>query len=178
MAGLYELQLGHWLVPLLVALLTPYSQSTAIPLQTGSQRLNFLVVKFTGALVGFWVFSILGIGCALIWYYCFFPPLPPQVRALLALVPLLFSFVAAQRIPVDRHTMFAGKLQMHPADRLFLGVFGLVGPLSGWFFYIFYGFFTDRLHGPFSIILALIMVAVWEYRSSRRKRDQESQFFD
>ncbi|HMQ52465.1 MAG TPA: helix-turn-helix transcriptional regulator [Anaerolineae bacterium] len=161
--------LATWLVPLLVALLIPYSQPAAIPVQTISQRVNLLVVKFIGALVGFWVFSILGIGCALIWYYCFLPPLPPQIRALLALVPLLFSYAAAQRIPVDRHQMFAGKVRMHPADWLFLGVIGLAGPLSSLFLYTFYGLFTDRLSGPLSIILALIMIAGWEYRRSRSR---------
>jgi hypothetical protein len=157
------------LIPLLVALVTPPDQPGLFQLKAMKQRWTFWILKFTGALVGFWVFSILCISLALLLYYLHVSPLSAPVRGGAALIPLFFSYVAARRIPIDRYKMFNGELRTHPADRLFLAVFIFMGPLTAFFLHAFYWFFTDRATAPVVILIALSAVALWHYRQQVRR---------
>jgi hypothetical protein len=134
------------------------------------QRWTFWILKFTGALVGFWVFSMLCISLALLLYYLHVSPLSAPVRGGVALIPLFFSYVAARRIPIDRYKMFNGELRTHAADRLFLAVFIFMGPLTAFFLHAFYWFFTDRAMAPIVILIALSLVALWHYRQQVRRQ--------
>ena len=136
------------------------------------QHLTFWLLKFTGALVGFWVFSALIIGLALVLYYLHLSPLPAVVRAGLALIPLFFGYVVARRIPVDRYKLFAGRLQLYPADTLFLIAFALAGPLTAVFLYLTYEFLIDRTLAPIVLLITLAGVFFWEYRRQKGVRKQ------
>jgi hypothetical protein len=143
--------LATLLIPLLVALVTPPDQPHLFQLKARKQRWTFWILKFTGALVGFWVFSILCISLAMLLYYLHVSLLSAPVRGGVALIPLFFSYVAARRIPIDRYKMFNGELRTHPADRLFLAVFIFMGPLTAFFLHAFYWFFTNRAMAPTAI---------------------------
>lgn len=165
----FKYGLATWLIPLLVALVTPPDRPDLFALETRKQHLTFWLLKFVGALVGFWVFSVGMIGVALIGYYLYLPRLAGGVRAVLALVPLFFSYVAARRIPADRHKMFNGELRLHEADRFFLVAFLGIGPISAFFLYTISGFISDRSIGPLLALIALTLVTLWEYRKQHRK---------
>lgn len=156
------------LIPFLVACLTPPDKFNLFQLETVRQRTTFWVLKFTGALVGFWVFAMIFIGLTLVLYYLHVPPLPAGIRAGFAMIPLFFSYIIARRIPIDRHNMFDGQLRLHPADRLFLTVFVFVGPLSAIFLYAFYGFLTDNNLAPIMLLSIITVIAIWEYRKQDR----------
>lgn len=164
-----EYGLATLLIPLLVAFVTPPDKANLFQLETARQKIIFWILKFTGALVGFWVFAMGLIGLALALYYLYVPPLPAVIRAGFAIVPLFFSYIVARRIPIDRYKMFDGELRLHPADRLFLVVFVVVGPLSAFFLYAFYGFFVDRSVAPVILLIVLTGVATWEYRKQNRR---------
>jgi hypothetical protein len=166
--------LATLLIPLLVALVTPPDQPDLFHLKAMKQRWTFWILKFTGALVGFWVFSILCISLAMLLYYLHVSPLSAPVRGGVALIPLFFSYVAARRIPIDRYKMFNGELRTHPADRLFLAVFIFMGPLIAFFLHAFYWFFTDRATAPVVILIALSAVALWYYRQQVRRSIPDS----
>jgi transcriptional regulator with XRE-family HTH domain len=166
--------LATLLIPLLVALVTPPDRPGLFQLKAMKQRWTFWILKFTGALVGFWVFSILCISLAMLLYYLHVSPLSAPVRGGVALIPLFFSYVAARRIPIDRYKMFNGELRTHAADRLFLAVFIFMGPLTAFFLHAFYWFFTDRAMAPIVILIALSAAALWHYRQQVRRSTPDS----
>lgn len=172
--------LATWLIPLLVSFVTPPDQPSLFQLTTLKRRLTFWFLKFTGALVGFWVFAALCFGLALGLYYLHLPPLAAPFRAGLALVPLFFSYVTARRIPMDRYQMFKGQLRPHPADWFFLAIFMVIGPLTALFFYAVYGFLADRSISPVVILLALTGLAVWHARKQKQQpvSDAEAEALD
>ncbi|MFQ5612592.1 MAG: hypothetical protein ACE5H9_10720 [Anaerolineae bacterium] len=151
-------------VPLLVASATRPDVYQNFPLDGLRQRATLWLLKFTGALVGFYTFSMLAIGLALIGYYLNRPPLAIETRSILAVIPLFFCYVTARRIPADRIQMFQGNLQLHRADPLFLGVFVFAGPVTASFLYTFNWFLVDRTLGPVGLLIALIVIALWEYK--------------
>ena len=155
-------------IPLLVSLVTPPDRDNLFQLETPRQRITFWMLKFSGALVGFWVFSILMIAITLVCYYLYLPPLSNWLRGGLALIPLFFSYVATRRIPTDRHKMFKGELKIHPADRFFLAIFVPLGPLVALFLYAFYDFMSSRKIAPLSLTILLTGLALWEYRKRHR----------
>ncbi len=166
--------LATLLIPLLVALVTPPERPGLFQLKAMKQQGTFWILKFTGALVGFWVFSVLCISLAMLLYYLRVSPLSAPVRGGVALIPLFFSYVAARRIPIDRYKMFNGELRTHPADRLFLAVFIFMGPLTAFILHGFYWFFTDRATAPIVILIALSAVALWHYRQQVRRSIPDS----
>lgn len=166
--------LATLLIPFLVSLVTPPDQPDLFQLNTLKQRLTFWVLKFTGALVGFWLFSVLSLGLVLALYYLRLPSLAAPFRAGLALVPLFFSYVVARRIPIERYHMFDGELRTHPVDRLFFAVFIFMGPVTALLLYFLYGFFTARSIAPVVILIAVTLVALWEYRQQKRQSVSDS----
>jgi hypothetical protein len=160
--------LSTLLIPLLVASVSTPDRQNLFPLETVKQQMTVWFLKFAGALVGFWVFSVLVISLALALYYLHLPSLSAGIRAGLALIPLFFSYVVARRIPIDRYKMFNGQLQPHPADRLFVAVFIIVGPLTAFFLYFSYWFFINRAVAPIIILISLTGIFFWEYRKQKR----------
>lgn len=160
--------LATLVIPLLVAIVTQPDRSDDFRLDTVKQKATLWFLKLTGALVGFYTFSLTVIGLALIWYYLHRPPLPTEGVVILAVIPLLMSYVAARRIPADRYKMFQGDLCLHEADPLFFGVFIVAGPLTALFIYLFYGFLSDRTVAPMILIISLIGLTWWEYRKRAR----------
>lgn len=156
--------LATLLVPLLVALVTPSDRPNLFQFETVRQQFMFWILKFIGALVGFWVFSIIVIGLAMAWYYIHLPPLLAEFRVVLAMIPLFFSYVTARRIPLDRHKMFNGELRLHPADRIFLAVFTIAGPSTAIFLYYYYWFLANRTIAPIALVILFTVVALWEHR--------------
>lgn len=153
------------LVPCLVAAVTQPDLYDRYDADTPTRPTVVWVLKLTGALVGFYTFSGILIGLAMIWYYLTNSTLAAEVRGVLVLVPLLLSYVAARRIPADRYAMFGSPVQTHSADPLFLTVFLVAGPVTAAFFYHFFWLFTDRMLGGIGILLALFVVVWWEYRT-------------
>ena len=156
--------LATLLVPLLVASVTPPDTPGLFQLATNRQQVTFWLLKYTGAVVGFWVFSTIVVGIAMVWYYLHFPLLPAWIGWILALIPLFFSYIVARRIPLDRHKMFEGDLRLHPVDRLFLAVFIPAGPFLAAFLYFSYWLLSDRNVAPVTLVTVATVIALWEYR--------------
>lgn len=150
------------LIPLLVAALSGVDGETAFTLDSGKKRMTLWFLKSTGALVGFGAFAAGLFFLSLGVYYLTETTLPDWLWWGLILIPLLFSHVAARRIPADRYKMF-GQLQAHDADKWFFAVFLLFGPLLAGFVYLFYGLLAERITG-FVFLLVLAGIALWEQR--------------
>jgi transcriptional regulator with XRE-family HTH domain len=155
-------------IPLLVAVVTQPDQYDDFHLNSVKQKATLWFLKLTGALVGFYTFSLTVIGLVLIWYYLHRPPLPTEGVVIVAVIPLFMSYVAARRIPADRYKMFQGELRLHEADPLFFGVFIVTGPLTALFIYLFYQFLSDRTVAPMILIISLIGLTWLEYRKRAR----------
>lgn len=154
--------LAGMLIPLLIAALSGADEKDSFALDSGKKRLTLWFLKSTGALVGFGAFAaglfLLSLGV----YYLTAATLPAWLWWGLILIPLLFSHVAARRIPADRLQMF-GQLRAHDADKWFFVVFLLIGPLLAGFVYFFYETLAQRFIG-FALLIALAGVALWEQR--------------
>lgn len=150
------------LIPLLVAALSGVDEEDSFALDSGKKRRTLWFLKITGALVGFGTFAaglfLLSLGV----YYLIEATLPVWLWWGLILIPLLFSHVAARRIPADRYKMF-GQLRAHDADKWFFVVFLLIGPLVAGFVYFFYEIMAQRIIG-FALLIVLAGVALWEQR--------------
>lgn len=151
------------LVPLLVAFVTQPDRYNEYRPTTFRAAATIWLLKLTGALVGFFTFSAIALGLAMVWYYVFSGPLPTFIRIGLTLMPLFFGYVTARRIPVDRHKLFNGVVKFHQADYLFLGTFLVAGLLLALFVYYFYWFLSNWVTG-FLILLVGIGIAWWEQR--------------
>ena len=157
------------LIPLLVAAVTPPEQIELFPLSTTRRRLIFWALKLTGALIGFWFFSVGVISLVLLLYYLRLEILSDQICALLAAVPLFFSYVVARRMPFDRRQTLESDPSLDSADRLFLGGLLVLGPLTAFFLFIAYPFLTDRTFAPLVLVLIFTGLALWEYRKYARQ---------
>ena len=152
------------LTPLAIAAATRPDYDTLIIRETWRQRLTLLLLKMAGALVGFGAFAGALLFVAMGVYYVTLESLPVAVWWLLTAVPLLFSHIAARRIPADRYKMYGHKPQMHPADKLFLVAFLLFGPLLATFVFLWYSLLSQRWMG----IVLLLVIAFIAWRESRR----------
>lgn len=164
------------LVPLLVALATRPERYKEFHLSTFKQHLTLWFLKFTGALLGFYAFSMLTIGLALAWYYFSMPRLSSEVAAILAIIPLFFSYISARRIPADRYKMFNGNLQAHSVDSFFLIVFIIASPLSAVGLYFGYWFLADKTIAPIIILIGFISMMLWEYKKQAQDNVSDLMF--
>jgi len=155
------------LIPLLVAFVAEPDLYPNFRPKTIKQHLRLWLLKFTGALVGFYVFSMLTLVLVMGWYYFYRPPLSLEIGAILALIPLFFSYISARRIPADRYKMFGEPLRLHNADPFFMAVFLVVGPATALFWHYYDWFLTDR-RLIFSVLIVFAGVALWEYRKQNR----------
>jgi hypothetical protein len=151
------------IIPLLIGSVSAADNQSLFPLQTGKDRRVLWYLKITGALVGFNTFCTMLLGVSLGIYYLTLSTLPDWAWGLLLLIPLLFSYVVARRIPADRFKMYDGELRAHDADRLFFVVFLFFGPFLAGFVYLFYSFLADRMTGV-ALLLALMGMVLWEQR--------------
>lgn len=151
------------IIPLLVGSVSTADNQALFSLQTGKDSRLLWFLKVTGALVGFNVFCALLLGISLGLYYLTVSTLPSWGWWLLLLIPLLFAYVVARRIPADRYKMFGGELRSHDADRLFFVVFLLFGPFLAGFVHLFYPFLSERITG-FVFLLVILGIALWEQR--------------
>lgn len=150
-------------IPLFVGVFSTPDYYADFELNSPQQRRTLLLLKLAGAYTGFWVFSAILLGLALILYYLNFFTLPRWGWSLLTLVPLLFSYVVARRIPADRYKMYGSSPQMHEVDKLILAMMALVGPGLALFLYFWYDFLANQSTG-FILLLALIGIVLWEQR--------------
>lgn len=146
-------------VPLTVALLTP--GNNPVPAQTPAirQRKTHLLLKITGAAVGFnTVTGALWLIALGLFYLGASVPSWPWRFALL--LPLLMAHIGARRIPADRAKMYAGNLRMHAADSLFLVTFLLIGAGIGAFAYVGHNVISSKATG-LGVLIALAGLALW-----------------
>jgi hypothetical protein len=80
--------------------------------------------------------------------------------------PLLMAYVGARRIPADRYKMYAGTLQLHPADPLFLAVFLLVGIGVATLVYFGYDVLSNKAAG-ISLLIVSAGMALWQRQQQR-----------
>ncbi len=102
---------------------------------TTMKRIRHRLLIAEGAYVGFNVFSTSMIFITLIHHYLFETPLSSPAKALLAFIPLLFSHVAARRIPADRFKMYGEDVYTRAPNFFILTVFILLGPFTAAFLY-------------------------------------------
>ena len=150
------------LAPLAIAAVTRPDYDTLIIRETWRPRLTLLLLKSAGALVGFGAFAGVLLLVAMAVYYVTLGSLPVAVWWLLAAVPLLWSHIAARRIPADRYKMYGHKPQMHAADKWFLVAFLLIGPLLATFVFLWYSFLSQRWMGV--VLLLVIAFIAWRER--------------
>jgi len=152
------------IIPLLVAAVTQPERYRDFRRDTLKRQATLWMLKFIGALAGFYGVSMVIIGVALLWYYLGGATFPITVTATLTLVPLFMSYVGARRIPADRYVMFNGEVRAHRADWYFLAVFLFVGPATAFFMHLFYQFLVNRAVAPFILLIGAIGMALWEYK--------------
>ncbi len=150
-------------IPLLVGSVSTADNQALFSLQTGKDSRLLWFLKVTGALVGFNVFCALLLGISLGLYYLTVSTLPSWGWWLLLLIPLLFAYIVARRIPADRYKMFGGELRSHDADGLFFVVFLLFGPFLAGFIHLFHPFLSERITG-FVFLLVILGIALWEQK--------------
>lgn len=156
-------------VPLLVASITRADNQFRFQIEARRDRGTLWFLKVTGALVGFGVFFAILLFLSLTLYYLTLSTLPVWGWWFLTLLPLTFSHIAARRMPTDRYKMFGSKLQLHDADKLFLGVFLFFGLFIAGFVYFSHGLLANRITGVV-FLLVLTGIALWE----QKKRTPEN----
>ena len=160
--------IASWFIPLLVASITPPYRPGQVSVETPKQYLSFWLLKFLGALVGFWAFSLMIIIAAIISYYCGWSPLPDIIQVGLVFIPLFFSYIGARSIPANRLEMFGGELRYHSGDRSILAVFLSLGPVLAIFLYSAYPILANRMIGPMALLIPITGVALLQYRQQNR----------
>ncbi len=151
------------IIPLIVGSISTADNQPLFTLKTGQERRLLWFLKVTGALVGFNLFYTLFLGLSLGLYYLTLSTLPEAAWWVLLLIPLIFAYIVARRIPADRYKMFNGELRAHDADRLFFAVFLLFGPFLSGFIYFFYWFLAERVTG-YVFLLIIMGIALWEQK--------------
>lgn len=151
--------LGGFLIPVLVATITTPDGWHDIDLKQRHIWLKGFVLKVTGALVGFYVFSMVAFVVSLGWFYIFKNSLPSVVISLLVLIPLVASYIGAKRIPFDRIRYDGDTLPILPTDRLILLACTLAVPATSVFIYINHIYLTHNFLGPLVILTAIGIVA-------------------
>ncbi|HRQ42569.1 MAG TPA: hypothetical protein PLD25_32030 [Chloroflexota bacterium] len=155
-------------IPFLIGSISQADYQPDFKLQTGRDHLLLWYLKVTGALVGLNVFVAILLFVSIGVYYLTLTTLPAWIWWLLLLVPLLFAYVVAKRIPADRYRMFNNELRAHEADRLFFATFLLFGPCLAAFVYLFYNFLAERITG-LVLLLCLLGLTLWEQRRQTPK---------
>lgn len=150
-------------VPSLIALLTVSDLPVDQLENTRQQKQTHFLLKLTGAVVGFSMMATLLFLLTLGIFYLE-QSLSSYWWAFTLLAPLFMSYIGARRIPADRYKMY-GRLQLHPADPLFLAVFLLLGSGIGIFVYAGYEVLTNKVVGM-SFLMILTGTALW-YRQKR-----------
>ena len=152
---------GWFGLPLLLALFTKADGME----QDQHPRLPLLLLKLTGAVVGFNLVVLLLLMVAAGWYYLLLPPLLWGWR-LVVLLPLLLGHIAARRIPVDRLKMYQGELRAHAVDYWFFGMYLLTGLMVGAALFWGYRFWANPAVGT-SFLLVMLGIVLWERQKKR-----------
>lgn len=163
--------LASLLIPLAVAGLTTADGQARFQLDTPGQRRTLWGLKLAGAYVGFNGGLPLALAPVMLSYYLTGRALPLWVLAVLVGLALLWASVAAGRIPADRFKMYQPLLRFHPADRLFLTTFALVGLVVAAFVYFYYESFLALWPTGITILLILIGFAIWHSREDQAWHD-------
>ncbi|MBX3001671.1 MAG: hypothetical protein KF893_24320 [Caldilineaceae bacterium] len=154
------------LLPLVIGMaVSPITYSLARPPQKQDHRITTFL-KVTGAYVGYNTFAGTLFFMALGWYYLTGHALPATLGGLLIGIPLLFGYVTARRIPLERVRMFQGDLKPHDADLLFLIVMFCFGPFLAGFVYLWHSYLAWRPLGIL-LVLALLVMLWWQQRPKR-----------
>lgn len=157
------------LVPVAIAALTTADRQTLYQPDTRRRRLTLLGLKLAGAYVGFNTILPLGLAPVMVAYYGAGRALPTWALIGLVGLALLWASVVAGRIPADRYKMYGAELRFHPADRLFLITFLLIGALFAAFVHFFYASFLAFWPTGIVILLILIGFAMWRTRRPPRQ---------
>jgi hypothetical protein len=155
------------LLPPVMAWATRPDYDDLIIRETWRQRGRLYFLKWAGALAGLTTFVWLGTMVSLFWLWLGQTPLPAPLGWLLLAVAVLFSHIAARRIPADRYKMYGHKPTLHKAD-IFIASGLLVGSLAILLFvYLFYELLLWRGTAVLTII-AFILVALLERRQKKQ----------
>jgi hypothetical protein len=149
------------LLPPVMAWATRPDYDDLIIRETWLQRGRLYFLKWAGAVAGLVTFVWIGTMVSLSWLWVGQSLLPASLGWLLLAIAILFSHIAARRIPADRYKMFGHKPTLHEADPFI--TFGLLaGSLAILLFiYLFYEILLWRGMAILAII-ALLLVAWFE----------------
>jgi hypothetical protein len=152
-------------IPLLVALVSDSDAPAGQVKETSQQKRTHFLLKVTGATVGHNTVAIILLFLVLGLFYIGYSP-SLWVWRMAVLGPLLMAYVGARRIPADRYKMYAGTLQLHPADPLFLAVFLLVGIGVATLVYFGYDVLSNKAAG-ISLLIVSAGMALWQRQQQR-----------
>lgn len=156
--------LGLYVLPLALAILTVPEADRYLRQHSNYPRITVFFLKLTGALTGVFAFAGIVVILSLAYFYLANQEVPTSVMWMLCGMPLLFGFVGARRIPLDRYMMCKGQIAVHPADR-WAFVAGLIfGPVLAYWLYAFRTFFADPKIGGGILLVTLILVGWLERR--------------
>jgi hypothetical protein len=154
------------LLPPLMAWVTRPDYDDLIIRETWRQRGRLYFLKWAGALAGFTVFAWPGLFVSLLWLWSGVGSLPSLLGWSLAGLAILFSYIAARRIPADRYKMYGHKPTLHEADAYI--AFALL--VSNIAFLLLIYFFYDFLVWRGMAILTLIAILLAAYIQQRQNK--------
>ncbi len=162
--------IGSLAIPIGIAWVTRQEVGRELETDTVKKWLTAFFLKYVGAITAF---NILAVGYFLfpIIPFSFFAPLDrinasSWTWAVLSLPPVIFSYVGAQRIPVDRYKMFGSKPQLHEADKMFGSVFTFFGPGVAYGIYITYEGMKEPIFG-WILLFSFLIIGVWQGQKNR-----------
>ena len=163
LAACVKFVIGLYMLPVLVALLTR-PEGHELICRDDCPRGKVLLLKLAGAATGFFAFSGVAVFVSLAVYYLTAQTPPSWFIALLCVMPLLFAFAGARRIPLDRYHMFKGTIKLHPADGWTMVAALVFAPALAYWVYAYQWVLADRLLGAMLLLGALMAVAWGERR--------------
>ncbi len=162
--------IGSLAIPIGIAWVTRQEVGRELETDTVKKWLTVFFLKYVGAITAF---NILAVGYFLlpIIPFSFFAPLDrinvsSWTWAILSLPPVIFSYVGAQRIPVDRYKMFGAVPQLHEADKMFGSVFTFFGPGVAYGIYTSYEGMKEPIFS-WILLFSFLIIGVWQGQKNR-----------
>ena len=162
--------IGSLAIPIGIAWVTRQEVGRELETDTVKKWLTVFFLKYVGAITAF---NVLAVGYFLLPIIpSSFFDIPSRIIAsnvtwgVLSLPPVIFGYVGAQRIPVDRYKMYSAVPQLHEADKMFGSVFTFFGPGVAYGIYTSYEGMKEPIFG-WILLLSFVILGVWQGQKNR-----------